>query len=275
MTAKLIKVTPDEYHALPPAFSQSLATTLIAKSPLHARTQQLDGSGKAPTDSMDLGNVVHSLVLGTGKKYAVLEYNDFRTKAAKEARDAARARGQVPILRDDFEEARQIAIRIHEQLDARGIVLNGDSEVAIEWDEETPFGTVTCRGMMDHLWLRHGRILDLKVTADASPLKVERSAESFGYAIQCAAYTRALGKYDPSLAGRTTFLFVFAETSPPYAVNVCKPDGVFRELGDRRWTRAVMTWANCMLENKWPGYGSGVNDLTAPPWAMQREELGL
>lgn len=271
--ARLLRgLSADEYHARP-GFSQTLATTLIMRSPLHARTEQLAG-GKDATRAMDRGSVIHALVLGEGK-FKVLEFNDYRKKAAQEAREAARAAGLVPILREEFEGARQVSFRIKEQLAARGIVLDGESEVGIEWEEETPFGPVLCRGMMDHAWISKGRILDLKVTNDAAPLKVERSAENFGYGIQAAAYSRALAQLDPSLAGRTSFLFVFAEPDPPYAVNVCKPDGVFRELGERRWLRAVATWADCVKHDNWPGYGSGINELTAPAWAVSREEMGL
>jgi hypothetical protein len=54
-------------------------------------------------------------------------------------------------------------------------------------------------------------------------------------------------------------------------MNVCEPDGIFRELGERRWIRAVTEWARCTAENRWPSYGTTVNPITAPTWALARE----
>lgn len=266
MTATLLDVTPDEYHAID-AFSSTAAKTMISRSAAHARA----GYRKKPTKGMDRGDVIHRLLLGKGKDYEVIQAGDFKTKAAQVARDAARAAGRVPVLAEDFEDYCTAAERIRVELADRKIILDGLSEQAITWTEHTEFGDVLCRGMFDHVWVDIGMILDLKVTADAAPSSVERTSENLGYAIQAAAYTRALTALDPDLAGRVAFAFAFCEAEDPWAINVSEPDGVFRELGERRWLRAVREWARCTAENKWPSYGTAVNPITAPPWALARE----
>ena len=268
MTARILEVSPDEYHALP-HFSSSIAKVLIERTPLHAKQMR----GKPPTKEMDRGNVVHRLALGRGKAFAVLPFDDWRTKAAKEARDAARADGRVPIKEGDFESAKLIADAVTARLAEQGLVLDGRSELAMEWEERSEHGPVACRAMLDHVWLDRGLILDLKVTENASPAAIERTAENLGYGIQAAAYQRAMAALVPELAGRVRFLFAFVEPEPPFAVNVCAPDGMFRELGERRWLRAVSAWASCLKNNAWPGYGNGVNQLSVPGWALSREEL--
>ncbi len=268
--ARILDVTPDEYHARP-GLSSSKAKTLIAKSPLHAKSER----ERDPTKSLDRGNVIHRLVLGKGRDYAVVQANDWRTNVAKAARDEARAQGLVPVLVGDFEEYALAAEKIRVTLADRGYVLDGASELAVEWLEETEHGDVTCRGMMDHVWLETGVIFDLKITADAAPSFVERNAENLGYAIQSAAYTRALVALRPELAGRVDFLFAFCEAEEPYAINVCRPDGMFRELGERRWIRAVNTWGHCEKSGTWPAYGVGVNQLSPPAWALAREDYAL
>ena len=264
--AELLDITPDEYHALD-AFSSSIAKVLIARSPGHARA----GYRKVPTKALERGDIIHRLLLGKGKDYHVVHAADWRTKNAQQQRDEARAQGLVPVLHDDFEGYNVAAESIRCQLADRGIILDGRSEQPIAWTEHTKFGDVLCRGMFDHVWPEQGVILDLKVTADASPSAVERTSENLGYAIQHAAYTRALTALDPDLAGRVAFAFVFCEAEEPYAVNVCEPDGVFRELGERRWLRAVNTWARCLRDNHWPTYGTAVNPISAPTWALARE----
>jgi len=271
--ARFLEVDPEAYHQLD-GLSASIATTLITRSPLHAWTQhpKFGAKGKTPTKSMDRGTVVHALVLGKGKEFAALPFDDFRTNAAKAARDAARDKGLVPIKTEDLDDARVIAERVTSQLADHGIHLTGESEVAIEWYEPSSHGPVLCRCMMDHLLLEAGTIVDLKISASAAPPSIERSAETFGYAIQRAAYTRALEAVRPELAGRVDFLFAFGEPEEPYALNLCRGDGAFREVGERRWLRAVEQWASCLNTNTWPAYGSGINPLSVPAWVLKNEE---
>lgn len=271
--ARLLDITPDDdYHSLP-GLSSTTAKTIVAQSPLHAWHQHgaYGAKGKTPTKLMDRGNVIHSLVLGKGKAFRVLDFDSWRTDKSKAARDEARAAKLIPILTEDFEDAAKASVEIMKGLVERGIKLDGISEQAIEWTEDSESGPVVCRGMIDHLRIDAGQELDLKIVGSADPTSVERSAENMGYAIQSAAYQRALIQLRPELAGRTNFLFLFCEPEPPYAMNICEPDGVFAEIGERRWLRAVEIWGRCIKRNEWPGYGAGINRLSAPPWALARE----
>ena len=145
----------------------------------------------------------------------------------------------------------------------------------IEW-HETDSGTgapVVCRGMLDHFEVGAiATVYDLKTTESAAPPACERSAYLYGYDIQAAAYTSAVTKLHPEMAGLVEFVFLFAETTPPYAVYPCRPDGTFRELGERRWQRAVDLWAGCLRTGQWPGYTQHVGLLSAPTWALSQEE---
>ena len=269
MTARILNVSPDEYHALP-GFSSTIAKTLLAKSPAHARAMV----GKKATKSMNRGTIIHRLVLGKGKDYEVINFGDYKSNAAKKARDDAEAAGRVPVLACDFEDYCVAAEAIRIKLADMDIILDGESELAVQWEEMSGgFGAVTCRGMFDHVWLDRGIVLDLKVTEDASPLAIEKTAENFGYALQCAAYTSGLTRLKPEFAGKVKFLFAFCEPNEPHAVNVCQPDGMFRELGTRRWRNAVNLWGRCAAEDRWPAYGGGINYINPPTWALAREGI--
>lgn len=265
MNARILDITPDEYFALPDHFSQSCAKVLLSRSALHARASMR----KKPTKYMDRGNILHRLLLGKGKDYDVLQFSDYKTKAAQTARDASHEAGRVPVLAHHFEEHCLAAESLRVRLADMGLVLDGASELAFEWTEITHHGAVLCRGMADHIWLDTGRILDLKIIDNAAPSNVERSAATLDHAVQHAAYTRAVQQLRPDLVGRVQFLFAFCEPGEPYDVNVSEPDGVFRELGEQRWIRAVTTWAKCVAEDKFPGYG--VNHLNAPIWQLRNE----
>lgn len=265
--ARILDVDPSAYHKLP-GLSASIAKVVIKQSPGHAQVER----ERLATKMMDIGQVNHRLVLGKGKDYKVCDFDDWRTKDSKAEREAARAAGLVPILPHQLEEAQKSAASIIKKLAERDIVLDGQSELAIEWWEHSEFGPVRCRAMLDHCWIDRGEALELKITEDASPLASERTAESLGYAIQYAAYTRAMVALDPSLAGRTKFRFAFCEPSEPFALNLRPPDGLFREHGERQWLRAVAIWARCTHENRWPTYGEQDNPISVPAWALAREE---
>ena len=265
MTARILEVDAEAYHALD-LFSPSVATTLINRSPLHAMTM----SGKPPSKVMDRGSVMHAMILGDGKPFKVLDFKDWRTDKAKDAREAARREGFVPILKEDHDDAKEAAIAILSRLKSMGVRLDGKSEAAIEWEESTAHGPVKCKTMLDHLRLDAGEMLELKIVDDASPDRCERTAENLGYAIACAARTRALTALRSSLAGRTRYRFLFCEAVPPHAVYAPYPTGEFREIGERKWLRAVESWARCQASGKWTAYEA--HDSIHPPgWAMAKE----
>lgn len=277
--ARLLNISPDDYHALP-GFSASCAKTLIAQSPLHAWQEhpEYGAKGKKATKAMNRGTAIGTFLLGKGKRIARLPYDSWTTKKSQEDRDSTEASGVVALTRVQYDDYQEAAAAIKRRLidehakDARvPAALDGVSEQAMEWHEDSSSGQVLCRGMMDHVWLDRGRILDLKVIEDASPAAIERSAESLGHAIQSTAYVRGLVRVMPELMGRIEFLFLFVEPHPPYAINIVKPDGVFDEIGERRWLRAVETWGRCLKKNEWPAYGSGIKRISPPPWALARE----
>jgi hypothetical protein len=166
-------------------------------------------------------------MLGEGEDgIAVLDVKDFRTKAAKEARDAARAAGKTVVKAADFAAAEIVADELKVRLARKGIKLTGSSEQKVEWTEETEEdGSVLCRGMIDHLVMHFtdvtgATIYDVKTIRSAHPKTVQRHILEYGYDIQEAAYRSAVGHIVPEAIGRIDFVFLFCEIEPPYA---CTP----------------------------------------------------
>ncbi len=274
-TTGFLNCTPAEYLADPfptPSISSSMAHTLVSESPAHAYLRHPKLGGKRRDDSTkatDIGSLIHSIVLGKGARICVVEANDWRKKAAKEKRDEARESGQIPILAADMEDARIAAVEIQRKFADLGIVLDGESEVAFSWEEQGDVGeTIQARGMVDHLTPDKRTIYDLKTTACAAPHAVERSIYDYGYDIQLTAYTNGI----KAITGEEPeFKFLFCEVNPPYNVTVGIPTGTLKELGYRRWNKAVSLWAKCLKTNKWPGYTDGPVLLDAPLWAINME----
>ncbi len=275
--ARILEVSEVEYYGDPserPSLSQSIAHTLLTKSPLHAWQEhpRLGGTRRESTAAMRKGSLVDSLLLSEGGEIVLIDAPDFRTKAAREERDAALAAGKVPVLADEHAAALTVVKNLRSSLAGHGIKLDGHSQFAVEWTEDTIHGPIFCRGKLDH-FVREGRptIYDLKTSRSAHPASCAKHVLEYGYHVQQAAYTRAIEKLHPELLGRIDFVFLFVETEPPYAITPARLSGSFRELGHREWEHACETWAWCLSRNIWPGYTDGIVPLEPPPWALARE----
>lgn len=278
----LIGVDPRRYHAddaaimgAVPRLSASMACVLDTRSPAHAHARHPRLGGCAPeeqSDAFDLGSVSHALLLGTGRAIEVVDAKDFKTKVAQEARDAARARGSVPVLRHRYDHAVEVADTLRQRFADLGYALDGASEVVALWDERADNGNaVPCKAMFDHV--AGPDILDLKSCASAHPEAIQRSIEAYGYAIQRGAYVSGLETIEPRWIGRVTFTFLFYELVPPFVVHPVQLAGSYATLGARKWRRSVNTWERCMREDEWPGYAKSKRPtpIDAPGWAEAKD----
>lgn len=275
--ARILDCSIDEYYADPcavPSLSSSIAKVLVTKSPRHAWTQhpRLGNTRDESSAAQDEGSLIHKLVLGKGADVVIVEADDFRTKAAREQRDEAIALGKLPVIARKYESAVAISNTLKANLLTEyGIRLDGESEVAFEFQEQGEEGLVTCRCMMDHVKISEGRIYDVKKIHSAHPRVCGKHAVEYGYDIQHSAYTSALSKLKPELEGRIDFVFLFMEIEPPYAIVPARLDGTLRELGSQRWDRAVLTWERCLNTNHWPTYTDRIVQIEAPAWAISQE----
>jgi hypothetical protein len=274
-SARLLDISETDYHADPcdtPSLSSSVAKTIITRSAYHAWREhpKLGGVKREASKAMDVGSLIHSLVLDGGVGLQVIDASDYRTKAAQEARTAAHEAGLVPVLRNALEAAQEAAQRITSRLADRGINLDGRSGAVITWDEPSSLGPVRCRAMLDHLW--PASFLELKTISTADVETCQRQAYSLGYDIQMAAYTSAVEALGAP-PGRLDPLIAFAEADEPNCVSVFRLNESLAELGRRRWRRAVETWAECLQSGVWPEYQARrqIGYLHAPAWAMHRE----
>lgn len=266
----------EEYHsqesAEVPRLSYSTAKTIIQKSPLHAWNDHPRGGNarKDSSSSMDMGSIIHGLLLGHGDEIVEIDADSFRTKIAKELRDEAKAAGKIPILKSKMDDIRKLEESVKTQLNDIFPRFYGPhfNELTVYWEDDNG---VQCQSRWDWIAPEDALIIDLKSTADASPDKCERKVYDMGYHIQQYMYTRAAERAWPSMAGRFKFLFLFVETEPPYAINVAESDSMFYELGNIQAHRASDEWKIGLETGNWKGYGETF--LYCPGWAMTKEGL--
>lgn len=257
-----------------PRLSPSIAKIMNERSPAHAwQAHRLlgGGTGKESTDAQDTGKIIEALVFNAPiDKFVVLEFDNYRTKAAQLAYEEASVAGLTAILAHKMAEHEVAAKIIRERIAEFGVEFKGgEPQKVVTWRDEL-LG-VDCKGILDYY--QDGVIHDLKTTTDASPKKMVRHFVDMGYDIQRAAYTEAIETTYPELVGRTRMIYWVAEMEPPYLVHPYEAAGDMRMLGEEKWHRAKQQWRECLENDYWPGYFSGIAQLSPTPWQMA--ELGV
>lgn len=258
------------YHADPVpegSLSVSGAKKLLAPScPAIFRYEQ--ANRPAPKAVFDFGHAAHKLVLGIGADLVEVEADDWRTNAAKEARDAAHERGAVPLKSKDMRTVEAMALALHQHPIAAALLRAdfGVPEASLFWrDDKTG---VFRRGRVD--WLPHPRdgrmiVADYKTADSAEPQAFARSAAKYGYHMQAAWYLDAVEALD--LADDAAFVFIVQEKTAPYLVSVVELDALALRIGRQRNRQAIDTYVECMTTGIWPGYADDVALVSLPRWA--------
>ena len=268
-----------EYIADPciePSLSASVAHTLITESPIHAFVQHPrlnKGVIESGSTKMDIGTIVHGLVLeGDESRLVIVEADDWRTKVAKETRDAARLAGLVPVLAGDMGMIREIAAA------ARSAIANselreaftpeaGKAEQTLLWQE----GDIWLRSRPDLLTNDHRLIIDLKTTAgSAEPSAWMRTMLGNGNDLQAVLGLRGIKKLKPQ--SRCQFVFWVVEQNTPYASSFVGLSPQFLEMSEHKLERAIRLWSDCTMTNCWSGYPSQVCWVEPPNWEWEREQ---
>lgn len=229
-----------------------------------------DNAGEEHAPHFDFGSAAHKLVLGAGQEIEVVDADSWRTKDAREARDAAYAAGRIPLLAADYQTVEDMAdaLRSHPIAGRMFVPGRGKPEQTLVWrDERTG---IMCRALLD--WLPDsGRVFpDYKTALSAWPEDFRRPADNYGYAQQAAHYlagVRALG-----LAGDdAAFVFIVQEKEPPYLVSVIELDAPSLRIGEQRNRTALSVFQHCTERGEWPGYGDDVALVSLPNYVLATE----
>lgn len=261
---------PEGAYHRHPALSSSGARKLIPPN-CPARYRWDTDHPEPPNQVYDVGRAAHRLVLGVGAPLHVVEADDYRTKAARDERDAAHEDGLTPLLLAEYEQVTAMAKALREHPIAGRLFApgRGEPEQSLYWVDRST--GVMCRARLDWLTHRTGRRLvipDYKTAFSAAPAVFERAFYQHGYHVQAAWYlggVRALG-----LDTEPAFVFVAQEKTPPYLVTVFEPDAAALRAGAIDARLALQVFAHCTEAGEWPTYVDGIAPLSLPPWAERQ-----
>lgn len=256
------------------AFSSGLAHRILSQSPLHAWTDSPWNPSRARDDSdaADIGTYAHAMLLeGEHSNLAIVEADDWRTKAAKEQRDAARAEGKLPILARKIGEVEKMVSV------AKSFI--GGCEIATIFDDGAAEQTIVfedngllCKARPD--WLNKERSIGLsyKTTpGSAAPdswIRTQLPGYDMGIVFYERAINAALGIEDAAV------ITLVQEQKAPWSCCLIGLSPAWSALAKGKLNTAIATWAECLNADKFPGYPPRICWAEPPAYLMaQAQEM--
>lgn len=259
-------MTEQEYNKAP-GIRRSLLWE-IRRSPAHLKWRMENPPEATP--ALIFGQALHAAVLTPedyGRQFAVMPNVDLRTKAGREAWDAAEAvaQGRTQIA---FDWAEQIAGMVQavrgNPMAAR--LLDGPHETSYFWADTLTGEACKCRTDAETDIGDMHLIVDVKTCQDASTDAFMRDALHYGYDVQAAMYTDG---YKAVTGREATFVFIAVEKNPPYEVNILQAGTLFMQHGQDRYRHLLGLYHECRQRNQWPGYTGFDGDIASlglPAW---------
>ncbi len=267
------------YHKDPcplPSLSASCAKTIIESSLSHAWLSHPRGPNSEPfkpSETMEIGKAVHAAVFG-GAKMHIIDADSYRTKDAKEQREAATLKGDVPILKKKVEVIEKMAAIAKQRFEGLYGGPYHAERVAI-W--KCPRSGAWRRGMLDTSAKAAPIIVDYKTTgASVSDDACIKRIFDSGLHIQAAAYEEAMTQLNPKWAGRVRFLFQWQEQKEPFELSrPIEMSEAGMTLGREQWAIAGALWDKAQETQSFPGYGVTPTEATPPPWHITNWEIRM
>lgn len=265
-------ITDTEYHADPVvggSLTSTGARTLINRTPAHYRHEQKQG--RPDKAAFDLGRAVHDALLGHGAPLHEVPADDWRTKAAKEARDWAREQGYTPLLTPQIEAVRAVVAAVRSDSTA-GRLFARDGQAELTVVARDPETGVMCRARLD--WYVPGAVplfVDLKTCEDASARGLARAMSNWNYHQQLPFYEDTL-RAATGHTGPIRTVLVGVEKEPPHLVGFGEPDEQAIAWGRRLNRKARDIYRRCRDTDTWPGHEPRPVPLSLPGWQLNAYE---
>ena len=273
MKPGVYRIPSDEYRAdkmcPEPSLSRSIIKELIA-CPAKAwlKHPRLNPAYVSEEKTIfDIGTISHALLLEGMDKATVIDAKDWKTVAAREARDEARAKGEVPILPHQHKSVQEMVKAADEQLAASDLGITdlrkeGDSELSYIWEEQG----IWMKARPDWIIDDRTKFIDYKSTGTiVTPEEYNRIVVSSGLDIQDAFYSRGINYIERS---NPEYILMVQEISPPYLCAFMRLDPMFKEMGEQKVAHGIGLWRYCLKNSTWPGYTGKIQTVSPKPWHL-------
>lgn len=285
-----LDIDNEDYHRnlnlLPgPSLSSSGAKRLLNQSPLHFwHDSPMNPNRPAEPDKphFNIGKAAHDLILLSDRwpeHYFVTCEGFSRAKSKAMAEQIAEAdeaidAGKTVLTHDQAQVVEAVADAIRKNDLAMATLTNGVTEETIVWQDPQTGVWLRARPDFRPHSLTTGRdvrvVSDLKFVAPthATPEGFGKSIANFGYALSAAWYwegIKVVHGCEP-----THWAHVVVEKEPPYCVAIYELPHEDIERGRVQMRRAIDLFAECLKQDRWPGYADQPAPVGLPIWARMR-----
>jgi hypothetical protein len=262
----------DDYHSDYSRLSNSMLSVLKRSPEEFERRFILRNLTTEPSESMNLGSLVHCLSLEPYRYndlFAIEPAGDGRTAAVKKARAefAATVGNKTIVTQKDRDKALACASKLlqHDQI---GELLAHAASFDARIEQPLAFSIegTPCKAKPDWLSVPKRLILDVKTTQDASPESFAKSIASFGYHRQAAMYLHAAEEVFGHVR-EWRFLFAVVSTKEPHEVACYELGKSDIDRGGEEILLLIDDYEQRKAKNNWKAaWSSGVVPLSLPRW---------
>lgn len=278
-------ISERDYHADRGSIS-STGAKLLLRSPAKFRWER--DQPRKPKKEYDFGHVAHELLLEKGSGIFILDPEvhglnkdgsvskaPANTSMWKDAAEAARARGEVPVSREVYEAAVLMVEAVRRDPVAGPLFKEGEAEVSAYATDPVTGVRVRCRfdwkvgSPSDFI-----TVVDLKTTRDAEPDEFAILAAKFGYHLAAAWYSWIASVVFGVPLSRVRFVLVAVEKEPPHLVSVTEWGSEDLDFGMALRREAIDLYQECTSTNTWPSWrghdANKVHTIHVPAWMTPR-----
>lgn len=254
------------------AFSGGLAYTVLNDSAYQAWYQSpWNPDYKSDHgEAADIGTYAHAMLLeGEHAGLEVIQADDWRTKAAREARDIARADGRLPILAKHLGAVERMVERAKgyiEETELAGIFKGATVESTYTWTE----AGVDCKIRPDLLSADRRIILSYKTTRSTANPRVWSRAQLPQCEIGMPLYERGIRSNTGT--DQTRVVHLVQSQLAPYACSLVALDPARQDCAERALDEALSIWRRCLEEKRFPAYPTAIYYAEASAWQIAEAE---
>jgi len=234
-----------EYRQMPGLSKHELDNFAVAPAYYQHRKKQ----EWKPSRSMEMGTLIHSLVLEGRCDYAVGPDVDKRTKAGKEdwALFCENNLGKIVVSKEEEAIIRGCQSACAPLMEHCAFT-DDDIETSIFWQRDG----IPCKGRPDMIAQVHGELalVDLKTTTDIRTF--DSAFNRFRYDVQAAWYQYGL-KEAMKLDKLPGFWFLVVDTEAPHLAQFMRASSEILEIANAKIDEELAYFNRCQTAQEWPG----------------------
>lgn len=227
-----------------------------------------------PTAAMKTGSLFDLAVTDPDKladSVAISEFDNFKTKAAREWRDEQTEAGRIVVAGAELENACKAAEKVHSHPIAGEIMRDAKCQVGVIGE----VNGIPAKALLDILPIEDGdwaeTIVDYKTTSlGLHDDGIRKAISQFGYHKQAAFYRSLFNKISSDRICED-FAFIFQDTTT-LEVRVVKLSDDAMMLGNRWIATALKEFAKCAQRGIKSNYGKTVSTVDVLPYVTAIEE---